>query len=124
MAFQINGGSPPEGGEPVGEGYWFHLAEAPGTDGRNRPVGAVGKPWVEIKFKVCNATVWDWYCNLVSGDDLYVALTSVQTYNPFKSGGADWETFSGSGITMRRPTYEHQAFGQYYGVRIVIENLS
>lgn len=125
-SFQINGVSPPSGGKPHGKGYWLHQPKATGTDGYNRPCGAVGLPWLEIKYIACDQTVWNWFMAHTE-QDLSAGLTSVEIWNDFKTietGGAGWEVFSGSGIRIHRPTYDDINFGLYYGVKIVITNLS
>lgn len=121
-SFQINAGSPPSGGLPHGNGYWLRQPKATGTDGYNRPCGAVGLPWLEIRYLTVEQAVWNWYAAF-TGVQSSAGITSVELWNDFKTGGAGWEVFSGSGILIHQPTYEEINYGLYYGVRVVITNL-
>ena len=120
---QINGVDPPAGGELYGKGYWFHQPPPTGTDGHSRPCGAVGKPWIEVRYEFCEQVVWNWWA-AKTGTALSTGITSVRLWDDFKSGGAGYVEYNGSGILLYRPTYENISVGLYYGVRIIITNVS
>ena len=122
-SFQINAQDPPQGGVPVGNSYFLRRPVAKGKDGLGRPCGAVGLPWVEFKLSKASFTVWDWYIALV-GTSEYVSLTSIQTVNPYKTGGIGWEEFTGDRIVMHMPTYEKISLGWMMGVKILIEGVN
>lgn len=121
MPFEIDTVEPPAGARPKGNGFQFLLPESTGNDGQGNPVGAVGKPRIRIAFERIDETGWDWWAAL-TGDSLSAILSSVQFYNPFKSGGAGFETWTGGGI-IHRPTYEAISTALYLGVEIMITEL-
>ena len=121
MAFEINGSEPPAGARPVGLGYKFILPESTGFNGNGEPVGALGKPRLEIRFEKLNQAGWDWW-EALTGTSLSATLTSVQFWNPYKSGGVDFDTWTG-GAVIHRPTYESIQFGQFQGVEILITEM-
>lgn len=121
MAFQINGTDPPEGGHPRGNSAPVQYPEPTGTNGQGEPVGAVGRPKLEITFGKLNRTAWDWYMAFV-GSDPSVALTSLQAFNAHKSGGAGWQTYSSA--IMHRPTCTgNTTGGAMTGVKILFTEL-
>lgn len=121
MAFEINATAPPNGAKPVGRGYLFTYPEARGRNGQGSLIGAVGKPRLELSFDVLTAAGWNYYAAF-TGAALSVALTSVQLWNPWKSGGAGWEVWVG-GAVLHRPTYEEYSGGLFYGVSVLITDL-
>lgn len=121
MPFQINGGAPPSGGVPVGNGYRFDLPEATGADGNGLPCGAVGYPSVTLTFTRMPAAAWEYYSDLVGGEP-GVSLTSLQVWNPY-AATPGWVTYTGSAI-MHRPTYGGMSEGHYLDVEIKFTRLS
>ena len=117
MAFEINSSSPPAGCEPGGRQYRYILPPATGTDGNGNPVGAVGTPEVELHFARLSAAGWAYYVAFVD-ENPGVALTSLETWNPYASNGAGaYETYTTA--IMHRPTYEETTWGgDYLGVSI------
>jgi len=127
MAFEINGSAPPAGGRPVGKGTVFKLPQSAGLNGLGEPVAAIGKPSLELHWNNMNETAWTWWAAL-TGEDPSVELTSIQVWNPYKSGGPDWETYNGdddhaAGI-LHRPVYSEEAYGAFWGVSIRITSLT
>ena len=113
MPFSINSSEPPDGAKPTGDGYLFKLPESQGLNGMGEPVGGIGYPEVEIRFERLSETGWEWYVNY-TGTDLSANVTNLQVWNPFKTGGVGWETFSTA--VMHRPEYENVSQGSYIGV--------
>lgn len=119
--FAINGTSPTvDDAVPNATGYRFMLPEATGRNGEGALCGAVGRPAVEIRFERLSFDGWDWYAAFV-GEDLSETLTSLTVYNPWKSGGAGWQTFTAA--EMHRPTFEGMTFGGYAGVVVMFSEL-
>lgn len=121
MPFQINATDPPDGAKPVGNGYNFTYPESKGRSGSGAPVAAVGKPRLDLSFNVLTEAGWNYYAAFTD-DDLSATLTSVQLWNPWKSGGAGWETWTGGAI-IHRPTYDAYSGGLFMGVRVAITDL-
>lgn len=121
MPFMINGSQPPQGARPHGKGYHLHRPEAKGRNGNDEPVQAVGLSWVEIILERVSITGWDWWVAQVGVGNLSTTKTNIQTYNPYKSGGADFSTFS-TGI-LHMPTAGNISYGAFEEVRIMITSL-
>ena len=121
MAFQINGTDIPNYAVPKGRGYEFNLPEATGSNGTGEPVGAVGYPWVRIYFDSCTEECWN-YWRAWTGDALSANLTSIQLFNPWKSGGAGFTTYTG-GAVIHRPKPEAISMGKFEGVEILITKI-
>lgn len=124
VKFMINDSLAPVEGEPVGNGYWLRYPEPKKRDGNRRPVGAVGYPFIEIIFEYCTPEVFHWYNSFVSADELGVTVTSLQCWDPYKQGGADWDLFTGDGMVLWRPEVEGFRSGYYYNVRIMITGVN
>ena len=121
MPFEINSVEPPNGAKPVGGGYDFQYPESKGRSGTGAPIAAVGKPRLELRFDVLDEAGWNYYM-AYTGVALSVTITSIQLWNPWKTGGAGWETWVGGGI-MHRPTYEGYSGGLFRGVRVIFTDL-
>lgn len=128
LNFQINDTDPPEGAHPVGRGYWLMRPEPQGTDGRGRPVKAVGQPYIRIGFNWLNEIGWNWYMGFLDDEeDLSVDLISITVWDPMAENGPDWVRFSGTDerpIILARPTYEDIVYGGFEGVEILITEIS
>ena len=121
MAFEINSTSPPAGSAPTGESYSWDEPKPTGLDGEGRPCGAVGRPSVTIRFNRLSLTGWNWYLAF-TGSAEYAELTSVQLWNPYKSGGAGWEVFSTNAI-MHKPKTTGWKYGAFQNVEIKFTGL-
>lgn len=121
MAFEINGSQPPSGARPISNNYLFILPECKFFDGQGVPIAEVGKPSLTISFPKLRQTGWNWWAAL-TGEDLSVDLTSVQFWNPYKSGGAGWETWTGGAI-LHRPTFAGIEYGVFLDVQIRITEM-
>lgn len=121
MSFQINGVDVPSYAHPKGNGYQYILPEPTGFTGEGKPVGAAGKPRCRVSFDLATTECWEYWAAL-TGEAVYANLSSVTVWNPWKSGGADWETFS-TGAVLHRPTYEAISGGLYFGVEILITEI-
>lgn len=111
MPFQVNAGDPPDGGVPRGPGSILHKPQPTGSNGQGVPCGAVGKYWFEATFNTINKTAAEWWLALVEGDT-HLELTSFQVWNPWKTGGAGWTTFT-SGV-LHSPTFSGTTYGGAY----------
>lgn len=121
MPFQVNGQDPPDGGVPRGPGSVLHKPQATGSSGSGIPCGAVGKWWFETTFNTINKTAAEWWLAILAGAT-YVSLTSFQVWNPYKSGGAGWQTFT-SGV-LHDITYSGTTYGgAYQSFRILVTEL-
>lgn len=121
MAMEIDSVEVPSYAQPRSNGYQFFLPETTGKSGLGKPVGAAGKAWAVITFSTATETCWNYWAGK-TGEATYLDLTSVKLWNPWKSGGADWETFSG-GAVLHRPTYQNIRFGNYIDVEILITEI-
>ncbi len=119
-SFQINGVDVEPA--PPGNGFILQHPKPTGTTGEDKPCGAVGKPWLDIRFEVMSETEWNTWC-AYTGSDLSANLTSIRCYDPHKTGGAGWTTFSGAGIIIHRPTYDAISGGNFHGVSVKITNV-
>jgi hypothetical protein len=121
MAFEINGSQPPNGARPISNNYFLAWPESQFNSGQGIPIAEVGRPGLTLSFPKLKATGWNWWVAL-TGDAPSVAISSIQFYNPFKSGGADWDTWTG-GAVLHRPTYEELSHGVFEGVEIKITEM-
>lgn len=125
VRFKIEGVQPPNPrGEPKGKGYRLNYPDPTGQDGYKRAVGAVGKPWIEINFLDIDEEVFDWYNSWVPDGDQWAYIDSVQCWNPYADGGAQWVIFEGENIRIWKPIVQSHLYGYYHGVKIIIDNLS
>lgn len=125
VRFKIEGVQPPNPrGSPKGRGYRLHYPRPTGEDGRRRAVGAVGMPWIEINFEFIDNEVFDWYNAWIPEGDQWANIDSVQCWDPYADGGAQWVIFEGPDIRIWRPVVQAHKSGYYAGVRIIITNLS
>jgi hypothetical protein len=121
MGFQINNLDPPEGGHPRGSSPPVEHPQPTGDSGMGRPVGAVGRPRLVLRWSRLNRTAWDWYVSFV-GDALSVDLTHLRVFDAHKSGGAGWRDCTSA--TMHRPTTKgNTAGGAMTDVEIVFSDL-
>ena len=121
MGWQINATDIPAYARPKGRGYEFILPETSGFTGEGEPCGAVGRPSVRISFERCSADCWN-YWRAWTGESLSATLTSIQLFNPWKSGGADFEEYTGGAI-IHRPTVSGISMGAFEGVEILITEI-
>lgn len=121
MAFEINGSQPPAGARPVSNNYLPTMPESRFNNGQGVPVAVIGRPELRITFGRLKKTGWDWWAAL-TGDAVSVALTSIQFYNPYKSGGAGWDTWTG-GAVLHRPKFEELRNGVFEKVEILITEM-
>lgn len=119
--FDIDDVQPPQGARPVGGGFEPIFPEGTGFDGDGRPVGAVGKLRIRISFEILTEAAWNWWVSQLSGAS-YVAFSSVSWWNPYKSGGAGWEKWTGGG-KLHRPTYQGIDGGNYLGVELMLTDV-
>lgn len=119
--FEIGGVQPPVGARPVGGGFLPTFPESTGLDGDGNPVGAIGKLRLLISFEIVTEAGWNWWVAQLGGA-LYTTFASVNWFNPYKSGGAGWETWTGGGI-LHRPTFEAIDAGNYHGVEIMLSDV-
>jgi hypothetical protein len=119
--FQINGATPSDEAYPTGSGYQYLKPMATGKSGQGDPVGAAGKPGIVLKFKKLTHAAWDYYAGLVGSTALYVELSSLNTWNPYKSGGGDWVLYDTAKLHM--PTFANMDYGCYTGVEVRITEL-
>ena len=124
-SFRIEGIKPPNPrGSPKGGGYSMNYPEPKGRDGNRKAAGAVGYPWIEIVFEFCDSEVFDWYNAWVPDNQAWANIDSVQCWDPYATGGAQWVVFDGSDIRIWKPTVGAHLHGYYSDVRILITNLS
>jgi hypothetical protein len=119
--FEIDSVQPPVGARPVGSGFRPMFPQSDGVDGDGRPVGAVGKLMLVIAFESLSPDAWDWWVDQLSGAT-YASFTTISWFNPYKSGGAGWEEWTGGGI-LHRPTFQAIDSGNYHGVEIRITDM-
>lgn len=121
MAFEIDGSAPPDGAKPIGNGYNLVFPESTGNRGTGEPCGAAGLPRLELSWDAMGQTGWNWWAAKTL-EALSAAISSIQLWNDYKSGGAGWETWTGGGI-LHQAKYESIRWGNYYGVTVIITNL-
>jgi len=120
--FAINDSQAPE--EPPGKGYWLRYPAPTKRDGNSRPVGAVGLPWIEITIDYCTPEVFHYYYSFISAGELFASVASIQCWDPYKQGGADWDLFTGDGMIIWRPEVGGFHSGYYRNVRILITGIN
>jgi hypothetical protein len=124
-SFRIEGIKPPNPrGSPKGGGYSMNYPQPKGMDGNRKAAGAVGYPWIEIIFEFCDSEVFDWYNAWVPDNAPWANIDSVQCWDPYAIGGAQWVVFDGPDIRIWKPTVGAHLHGYYSDVRILITNLS
>ena len=121
LYFEIDDVQPPEGARPIGGGFQPIFPEPTGLDGNGKPVGAVGAVRLILYFEVLGEDAWNWWIAQLAGA-LYKTFSSVSFYNPYKTGGAGWEKWSGGG-KLHRPTFEDIDSGNYVGVQVVLTDV-
>jgi hypothetical protein len=121
VSFQINNTDPPAGGHPRGSSAGVQHPESTGENGLGEPVGAVGRPYLVLKWSILNRTAWNWYVAFV-GSNTSATLTNLQVFDAHKTGGAGWRTCTSA--IMHRPTCSgNAAGGAMRNVEIVFSEL-
>jgi hypothetical protein len=121
MPFEIDASQPPSGARPVSNNYTFTLPEPRALSGQGVPIMATGRPELAISFDRLTETGWNWWAAL-TGEDLSASVSSIQFWNPYKSGGGGWDTWTGGAI-VHRPTFDDIEHGSYLGVQIRITEM-
>ena len=121
MAFEINGSQPPSGARPISNNYFLQLPESQFNTGQGVPVSDVGRPELRLNFPRLKQAGWNWWVAFME-EDLSVAISSVQFYNVYKSGGADWDTWTG-GAVLHRPTFGAIVRGVFEDIQIKITEM-
>jgi hypothetical protein len=120
-SFQINGTDPPTGYAPGGRNILLERPGAASLTGSGVPCAIIGLPKLRVRFQRLGITGWEWYAALTS-INVSVAVTNVRCWDPWKSGGPGWVTFSNG--RLHRPTYKTYEYGAYTNVEILITELA